>query len=84
MSDNIVRKWKKKTYMTIDVLLEDEFYARTPDLNKTYPPSNKAVTTILEKHDTRSTLEEIPIEDEPNEKVTEEVTSVDKQKPAEV
>lgn len=50
--------------MTVDVLLEDEFYAKTPDLDKTFPPSNKAKWTVVEQKDTRSTLEELPIEEE--------------------
>ena len=57
-----VKRWKKKTYMTVDVLLEDEFYAKTPDLDRSFPPSNKAKWTVIEQKDTRSTLEELPID----------------------
>jgi hypothetical protein len=32
MNDNIVKRWKKKTWINADILFEDEFYARTPDL----------------------------------------------------
>lgn len=80
-----VKRWKKKTYMTVDVLLEDEFYAKTPDLDKTFPPSNKAKWTVVEQKDTRSTLEELPIEEEKtNEETPKENPTMDQSKPPEV
>tara|TARA_R100001443_G_scaffold82281_2_gene89239 strand:- start:1714 stop:1962 length:249 start_codon:yes stop_codon:yes gene_type:complete len=79
-----VKRWKKKTYMSVDVLLEDEFYAKTPDLDKTFPPSNKAKWTVIEQKDTRSTLEELPIEEEKNEETPKENPSMDKPTPPEV
>ena len=33
---NDIKRWKKKTWLNVDVLYEDEFYARTPDLEKTF------------------------------------------------
>lgn len=82
MSSNTeVKKWKKKTYINADILMEDTFYAKTPDLNANFPPSNKAVFTVLEKRETRSTLEEI---DETNEKTTKENPTVDQSKPTEI
>ncbi len=81
---NEVKKWKKKTYMNVDILMEDTFYARTPDVSKEYPPSTKAVFTILEHREKRSTLEEVPIEDEKNEETPKENLTVDQPKPTEV
>ena len=79
-----VKRWKKKTYMSVDVLLEDEFYAKTPDLDRSFPPSSKAKWTVLEQKDTRSTLEELPIEEEKNEETPKENPSLDKSTPPEV
>ena len=80
-----VKRWKKKTYMTVDVLLEDEFYAKTPDLDRSFPPSNKAKWTVIEQKDTRSTLEELPIEEEKtNEETPKENPSMDKPEPTQV
>jgi hypothetical protein len=76
MNDNIVKKWKKKTWINADILFEDEFYAKTPDLNKTFPPSIKATYTVIGQNSTRSTLEELPI-DNKNEKTTEQDTGLD-------
>ncbi len=70
--------------MNVDILMEDTFYARTPDVNKEFPPSSKAIFTIVEHREKRSTLEEVPIEDESNEKTPEENPTVDKSKPTEV
>jgi hypothetical protein len=79
MNDNIVKKWKKKTWINADILFEDEFYAKTPDLNKTFPPSIKATYTVIGQNSTRSTLEELPI-DNKNEKTTEQDTGLDQDK----
>lgn len=79
MNDNIVKKWKKKTWINADILFEDEFYAKTPDLNKTFPPSIKASYTVIGQNSTRSTLEELPI-DNKNEKTTEQDTGLDQDK----
>lgn len=79
MNDNIVKKWKKKTWINADILFEDEFYAKTPDLNKTFPPSIKATYTVIGQNSTRSTLEELPI-DNKNEKTTEQDTGLDQNK----
>jgi len=81
---NEVKKWKKKTYMNVDILMEDIFYARTPDVSKEYPPSTKAVFTILEHREKRSTLEEVPIEDEKDEETPKENFAVDQSKPTEI
>ena len=79
MNVNIVKKWKKKTWINADILFEDEFYAKTPDLNKTFPPSIKATYTVIGQNSTRSTLEELPI-DNKNEKTTEQDTGLDQDK----
>ena len=79
MNDNIVKKWKKKTWINADILFEDEFYAKTPDLNKTFPPSIKATYTVIGQNSTRSTLEELPIYNK-NEKTTEQDTGLDQDK----
>lgn len=84
MSGAEVKKWKKKTYMNVDILMEDTFYARTPDINNEYPPSTKAVFTIIEHREKRSTLEEVPIEDEKNEEAPKENTSMDQSKSTEI
>ena len=81
---NEVKRWKKKTYMNVDILMEDTFYAKTPDVNKEFPPSSKAIFTILENREKRSTLEEIPIENQTNEETPEENPTMDKPKPTEV
>jgi hypothetical protein len=65
-------------------LLEDEFYAKTPDLDRSFPPSSKAKWTVLEQKDTRSTLEELPIEEEKNEETPKENPSMDKSEPTQV
>jgi len=67
MSNGEVKRWKKKTWLNIDVLFEDEFYARTPDLIKTFPPTVKGKYTVIGQNETRSTLEELPL-DPPKEK----------------
>ena len=73
MTINAVKKWKKKTWLNVDILYEDVFYARTPDTEKTFPPTVNASYTIVGQNTTRSTLEEIPVEDEkPKEKTHEE------------
>ena len=74
MGNNEVKRWKIKTYKNVDVLFEDIFYARTPDMNKTYPPTPKATYTIISENNMRSTVEEIPLDPlpEPKEKTNEE------------
>jgi hypothetical protein len=84
MSDNIVKKWKKKTWINADILFEDEFYARTPDLNKSFPPSVNATYTVVAQNTTRSTLEELLIEDIKNEETTKENPTMDKSKSTQI
>jgi len=84
MSDNIVKKWKKKTWINADILFEDEFYARTPDLNKSFPPSVNATYTVVAQNTTRSTLEELPIEEIKDEKTTKENPTMDQSKPTQI
>lgn len=62
MSNAHVKRWKKKTWLNVDILYEDEFYARTPDTDKTFPPTIKATYTIVGQNTTRSTLEELPLD----------------------
>ena len=61
-------------YKNVDVLFEDTFYARTPDMNRSFPPTEKASYTIISENDVRSTIEQIPLEPlpEPKEKTNEE------------
>ena len=68
MSNGEVKRWKKKTWLNVDVLYEDEFYARTPDLDKVFPATIKANYTIVGQSTSRSTLEELPL-DPPKEEV---------------
>lgn len=84
MSDNIVKKWKKKTWINADILFEDEFYARTPDLNKSFPPSVNATYTVVTQNTTRSTLEELPIEEIKDEKTTKENPTMDQSKSTQI
>ena len=81
MSNTQVKRWKKRTWLNVDILYEDEFYARTPDTDKTFPPTIKATYTIVGQNTTRSTLEELPLDPLPEtEKKPEDTTnpSVDK------
>lgn len=70
-NDNEVKRWKVKTYKNVDVLFEDTFYARTPAMNRTFPPTEKATYTIISENEVRSTIEQIPLEPlpEPKEKL---------------
>tara|TARA_Y100000114_G_C11487734_1_gene198377 strand:+ start:122 stop:451 length:330 start_codon:yes stop_codon:yes gene_type:complete len=81
MSNAHVKRWKKRTWLNVDILYEDEFYARTPDTDKTFPPTIKATYTIVGQNTTRSTLEELPLDPLPEtEKKQEDTTnpSIDK------
>lgn len=84
MSSNIVKRWKKKTWINADILFEDEFYARTPDTDKSFPPSVNATYTVIAQNTTRSTLEEIPIEDKKDEETIKENTTLDQSKPTQI
>ena len=78
---NAQKKMEKRTWLNVDILYEDEFYARTPDTDKTFPPTVKATYTIVGQNTTRSTLEELPLDPLPEtEKKQEDTTnpSVDK------
>ena len=37
-----IRHWKVLTYLTVEILIEDKFYAKTPELGdiRTFPPSS--------------------------------------------
>lgn len=84
MSSNIVKKWKKKTWINADILFEDEFYARTPDLDKSFPPSVNATYTVIAQNTTRSTLEELPIEEIKDEETTKENPTMDQSKSTQI
>jgi hypothetical protein len=84
MSSNIVKRWKKKTWINADILFEDEFYARTPDTDKSFPPSVNATYTVIAQNTTRSTLEEIPIEDKKDEETVKENTTLDQSKSTQI
>ena len=80
-----VKRWKKKTWLNVDILYEDEFYARTPDTDKVFPPTVKASYTVIAQNTTRSTLEELPIEEEKtNEETPKENPTMDQSKSPEV
>lgn len=59
-----IRHWKVLTYLTVEILIEDKFYAKTPELGdiRTFPPSSKSKFKILHTLKERSTIEEIPDE----------------------
>ena len=61
-NENEVKRWKKKTWKNIDVLMEDTFYARTPDLIRSFPPTSNAKYEVVGENEVRSTLEEIPLD----------------------
>jgi hypothetical protein len=76
---SVVKKWKKKTWINADILYEDVFYARTPDTENKFPPTINATYKIIGESTSRSTLEELPIEPLPEEKVKENTNpNVDK------
>lgn len=76
---SVVKKWKKKTWINADILYEDVFYARTPDTENKFPPTINATYKIVGESTSRSTLEELPIEPLPEEKVKENTNpNVDK------
>ena len=55
------------------------FYARTPDTENKFPPTINATYKIIGESTSRSTLEELPIEPLPEEKVKENTNpNVDK------
>lgn len=72
--DNGVKRWKKKTWKNVDILMEDVFYARSPDLGKYFPPSTEAKMEVIAENDVRSTVEEIPLDPLPEPKETNEKT----------
>ena len=43
----VVKKWKKKTWINADILHEDIFYARTPDLERNFPPTVNSTFKII-------------------------------------
>ena len=76
---SVVKKWKKKTWINADILYEDVFYARTPDTENKFPPTINATYKVIGESTSRSTLEELPIEPLPEEKVKENTNpNVDK------
>ena len=76
---SVVKKWRKKTWINADILYEDVFYARTPDTEKKFPPTINATYKVIGESTSRSTLEELPIEPLPEEKVKENTNpNVDK------
>jgi len=77
MADNEVKKWKKITYIEAKIEVIDWFYARTPDLRDTenYPFTNNAKYRITNIDGKRSTVEEIDLEKEKNEEISEETTA---------
>lgn len=66
---SVVKKWKKKTWINADILYEDVFYARTPDTENKFPPTVNATYKVIGESTSRSTLEEIPLDPLPEEKV---------------
>ena len=68
--NNEVVKWKKKTYIDAEIIVEDWFYAKTPDLsdNKVFPFSPNAKFRTNSQNVKRSIVEEIDIYTEQKEK----------------
>ena len=75
-----VKKWNKKTYIDAQIVVEDWFYAQTPDLsdNTIYPFSPHAKFRIASHHVKRSTIEEIDLDNiyEKEAKHNEEISKV--------
>jgi|TARA_R100000750_G_C2341429_1_gene94361 hypothetical protein len=84
MINRDIKHWKKKIWKNIDILIEDEFYAKTPDLSdKVFPITAKAKHEIIEVNSVRSTVEEIDPEMEKmlNEKAAKITSEVVEKKP---
>jgi hypothetical protein len=62
-----IRHWKILTYLTVEILIEDKFYAKTPELGdiRSFPPSSLSKFKILHILKERNTIEEIPNEKTP-------------------
>lgn len=54
-----LHKWRKKSYLTVKVRIDDTFFAKTPDLNgyKEYPFSLDAKIKIMDIRSDRHTIE---------------------------
>jgi len=54
-----IHRWKKKSYLTVKIKVDDTFYAKTPDLSGTseYPFSPDAKVKIIEMKFDRHTIE---------------------------
>tara|TARA_R100000426_G_scaffold81991_1_gene60087 strand:+ start:298 stop:570 length:273 start_codon:yes stop_codon:yes gene_type:complete len=67
------RWWRKKTWINCDILITDEFFCKTPDLDeaRNYPPSAKATFKVIGESNKRTTIEELDLEME--KKLDEEV-----------
>ena len=78
--NNEVVKWKKKTYIDAEIIVEDWFYAKTPDLsdNKVFPFSPNAKFRINSHNVKRSTVEEIDIYTEQKEKEVKQNEEISK------
>ena len=84
MADHDIKHWKKKIWKNIDILIEDEFYAKTPDLSdKVFPITAKATHKIIGTNTVRSTVEEVNTEMEKmlNEKAAKITSEVVEKKP---
>ena len=71
------RWWRKKTWINCDILITDEFFAKSPDLDeaRSYPPSDKATFKIIGESSKRTTIEELDLEME--KKLNEEISKKD-------
>lgn len=67
-----VKKWKKISYISANIIVTDWFYAKSPDLrdNVDFPFTGNAEYTTVSQHITRSTVEEV---DQQMEKHNEEM-----------
>ena len=63
MASEVVKKWKKKTYIEAEILVTDWFYAKTPDLSdsEVWPFTKNAEKKIISKTVKRSTIEEVDL-----------------------
>ena len=87
MANHDIKHWKKKIWKNIDILIEDEFYARAPDLSdKTFPITDKATHKIIGTNTVRSTVEEVNPEMEKmlNEKAAKTTPEVVEKNPDKV
>lgn len=65
-----MHKWKKKSYLTVKIRVDDTFFAVTPDLSGTseYPFTHDAKVKIMDMKVDRHTIEMDTNQDKPTQK----------------